>query len=105
MSLAVAAWHDMCTMMLQDTEYDVFINNKAKVSVKGLNLKQRRQKEWLQDAKFVDGALEVMNSGNIEAEAMIDIDPDRYFKLSQHRVPEVYSSSNPQQKKTLADSV
>ena len=83
MSLAVAAWHDMCTMMLQDTEYDAFINNKAKVSGKGLNLKQRRQKEWLQDAKFVDAALEVMNSGNIEAKAMIDIDPDRYFEPSQ----------------------
>ena len=83
MSLAVAAWCDMCTMMLQDTEYDAFINNKLKVSGRGLNLKQRRQKEQLQDAKFVDAALEVMNSGNIEAEAMIDIDPDRYFKPSQ----------------------
>ena len=101
MSLAVAAWHDMCTMMLQDTEYNAFINNKAKVPGKGLNLKQR-QKVRLQDAKFVDAALEVMNSGNIEAEAMIDIDPVRYFKPSQwaqHRVPQVYSSSNPQQKK------
>ena len=27
--------------------------------------------------------MEVMNSGNIEAEAMIDIDPDRYFEPSQ----------------------
>ena len=102
MSLAVAAWHDMCTMMIQDSEYDAFINNKAKVSGKGLNLKQRRQKEHLQDSKFVDAALEVLQSGNIEAEAMLNMDPDRYFEPSKcacHRVPEVYSSTNPQQKK------
>ena len=83
MLLVVTAWCDMCTMMLQDTEYDAFINNKAKVSGKGLNLKQRRQKERLQDAKFVDAALKVMNSGNIEAEAMINLDPDRYFNPLQ----------------------
>ena len=42
MSLAVAAWCDMCTMVLQDTEYDALINNKAKVSGKGLNLKAKK---------------------------------------------------------------
>ena len=40
MSLAVAAWRDMVMMIMQDCDYEAFINQTAKVTGRGLNLKQ-----------------------------------------------------------------
>ena len=100
MSLAVAAWKDMCSMMIQDSLYDGFVNNTAKVCGKGLNLKQKLERETKADGKFVNEALEALNSGDIEAEAMIDMDADKFFKPSKqakHKVPATYSDTNPQQ--------
>ena len=45
--------------------------------------------------------MEALNNGDLEAEAMIDVDPEVGFIPNQkasHRVPEVYSSVNPTQK-------
>ena len=83
MSLAVAAWKDMCAMMIQDSLYDGFVNNTAKVCGKGLNLKQKLERETKADTKFVNEALEALNSGDIEAEAMIDMDADKFFAPSK----------------------
>ena len=102
MSLAVAAWKDMCSMMIQDSLYDGFVNNTAKVCGKGLNLKQKLERETKADGKFVNEALEALNSGDIEAEAMIDMDADKFFepsKQAKHKVPATYSDTNPQQQK------
>ena len=46
--------------------------------------------------------LEALNSGDIEAEAMIDMDADKFFepsKQAKHKVPATYSDTNPQQQK------
>ena len=83
MSLAVAAWKDRCSMMIQDSLYDGFVNNTAKVCGKGMNLKQKLQREAKADANFVNEALEALNSGDIEAEAMIDMEPDKFFEPSK----------------------
>ena len=41
MPLTVAAWRDICLMMLQDRDYEAHMSNTAKVSGKGMNLKQK----------------------------------------------------------------
>ena len=87
-------------MMIQDSLYGGFVNNTAKLCGKGMNLKQKLQREAKADANFVNEALETLNSGDIEAEAMIDIDPDKFFEPSKkvkHKVPDIYSDTNPQQ--------
>ena len=45
MWLFVAAWRDTCTMIIQDRDYISFCTNKAKVTGKGLNLMQQRERE------------------------------------------------------------
>ena len=40
MSLAVAAWHDMIMMIMQDRDYHALLNQSAKATGKGMNLKQ-----------------------------------------------------------------
>ena len=39
--LSVAAWYDVCTMIIQDRDYIAFCQNKSKVTEKGLNLLQK----------------------------------------------------------------
>ena len=57
MPLTVAAWRDICFMMLQDRDYEAHISNTAKVSGKGMNLKQKT-KQWNKtEAYFVDFVL------------------------------------------------
>ena len=46
--------------------------------------------------------MEALEEGDIEAEDMIDMDPDHLFvpnKKAKHKVPQVFSSSNPTQKR------
>ena len=45
MWLSVAAWRDTCTMIIQDRDYISFCTNKARVTGKGLNLMQQRERE------------------------------------------------------------
>ena len=101
MSLAVAAWKDMCQQMIQDWDYTVFVTNTAKVPGRGMNLMQKIAHEKKTDHNFVSSALEALNTGDIEAEAMINLDPDIGFMPTQkacHRVPEVFPPINPTQK-------
>ena len=39
MPLTIAAWRDICLMMLQDQDYEAHISNTAKVSGKGMEQK------------------------------------------------------------------
>ena len=39
MSLAVAAWKDMCQQMIQDSDYIAFVTNSAKVAGRGMKEK------------------------------------------------------------------
>ena len=43
MPLTIAAWKDICLMMLQDCNYEAHIFNTTKVSGKGMNLKQKTE--------------------------------------------------------------
>ena len=101
MSLAVAAWKDVPA---NDTDHDyiAFVTNSAKVTGRGMNLMQKIAHERKTDQIFVNSALEALKSGDIEAEAMIDLDPEAGFIPTQkasHRVPQVYPVVNPTQKR------
>ena len=102
MSLAVAAWRDMVMMIMQDRDYEAFINQSAKVTGRGLNLKQRQERERRNEEAFVDACVEALYDGDLDAEAMLEDDPTEFFapnKKAKHKVPNVYNSSNPTQKR------
>ena len=94
----------MILMIIQDRDYIAFKNQtSAKVSGRGLNLKQR--KECAERAEhFIERCCEALEEGDIEVEAMLDAQPGQMFapnKKAKHKVPEVLSNSNPTQKKKL----
>ena len=87
--------------MIQDRNYTAFVTNSAKVTGRGMNLMQKIACERKTDQMFVNSTLEALKSGEIEAEAMIDLDPEAGFIPTQkaiHRVPQVYPVVNPTQK-------
>ena len=46
--------------------------------------------------------METLEEGDIEVEAMMDMDPNDFFvskKKAKHKVPQVFSSSNPTQQR------
>ena len=101
MPLTIAAWRDICLMKLQDQDYEAYISNTAKVSGKGMNLKQKT-KQWNQaEAEFVDSCIDAMCNGNMEQEAMFDLHPEKFLvpsRKAQHKVPATFSKTNPTQK-------
>ena len=54
MSLAVVAWRDMVMMIMQDHDYEAFINQTAKVTGHGLNLKQWQERERRNEEAYID---------------------------------------------------
>ena len=88
-------------MMLQDWDYEAHISNTAKVSGKGMNLKQKA-KQWNKaEVEFVDSCIDVMHNGDMEQEAMFDLHPEKFLvpsKKAQHKVPATFSKTNPTQK-------
>ena len=102
MSLAVAAWRDMVMMIMQDCDYEAFINQTAKVTGCGLNLKQQQERERRNEEAYIDACIDALNEGDLEAEAMLEDEPTEFFapsKRAKHKVPNVYNSSNPTQKR------
>ena len=101
MPLTMAVWRDICLMMLQDRNYEAHISNTAKVSGKGMNLKQKT-KQWNKaEADFVDSCIDVMRNGNMEQEAVFNLHPEKFLvpsKKSWHKVPATFSKTNPKQK-------
>ena len=69
MSLTIAAWRVICLMMLQDHDYEAHIPKTAKVSGKGINLKQKTEQWNKAEADFVDSCIDVMHNDNMEKEA------------------------------------
>ena len=102
MSLAVAAWRDIVMMIMQHHDYEAFINQNAKVTGCGLNLKQCQKQERRNEEAYVDACMEALHEGDLDAEAMLEEDPTEFFapnKQAKHKVPNVYNSSNPTQKR------
>ena len=101
MPLTVVAWRDICLMMLQDQDYVAHISNTAKVSGKGMNLKQKAEQWNKAEAEFVDLCINVMHNGDMEQEAMFDLHPEKFLvpsKKAQHKVPATFNKTNPTQK-------
>ena len=99
MPLTVAAWWDMCLMMLQD--YEAHMSNTRKVSGKGMNLKQKTAKWNKAEEEFIDSCIDAMQNGDLEQEAMFDLHPEKFLvpsKKARHRVPPTFSKSNPTQR-------
>ena len=70
-------------MMLQDQDYEAHIANTAKVSDKGMNLKQKA-KQWNKaEVEFVDSCINVIRNGNIEQEAMFDLHQEKFLVPSK----------------------
>ena len=106
MWLSVAAWRDTCTMIILDRDYISFCTNKAKVTGKDLNLMQQRQRDRKAERNFIYSVCDALESGDIEAEVLIEMDPSRYFvsnKKAKHKVPVNFSSGNPNQEKIKED--
>lgn len=102
--LSAAAFKDTVQTIVQDKKYTKFCTNiNAKVAGKGPTLLQRKKKERNTERKYIDECCDALESGNIsdiEDENNIEGDPAKYFApnmKAKHRVPEVFSSSNPTQ--------
>ena len=99
--MTIAAWRDICLMMLQDCDYEAHISNTAKVSGKGMNLKQKTE-QWNQaEADFVDSCIDAMCNGNMAQEVMFDLHPEKFLVPSEkarHNVPATFSKTNRTQK-------
>ena len=101
MPLAIAAWRDICLMMLQDQDYEAHISNTAKVSGKGMNLKQKAEQWNKAEAESVDLCIDVMCNGDMEQEVMFDLHPEMFLVPStkaQHKIPATLTKTNPPQK-------
>ena len=101
MPLTVVAWREICLMILQDWDYEADISNTAKVSGKGMNLKQKT-KQNKAEAEFVDLCMDAMCNGDMEQEAMFDLHPEKFLvpsKKAWHKVPATLSKTNPTQKR------
>ena len=99
--LTVTAWRDICLMLLQDHDYEAHISNTARISGKGMNLKQRTEQWNKAEADFVDSCIDVMCNGNMEQEAMFNLHPEKFLgpsKKARHKVPATFSKTNPTQK-------
>ena len=83
MPLIVAAWQDMCLMMLQNWDYEAHMSNTGKVSGKGMNLKQKTPRWNKAEEDFVDSCIDAMQNGDLEQEAMFDLHPENFLVPSK----------------------
>ena len=100
MPLTVAAWRDICLMMLHYWDYEAHMSNTAKVSGKGMNLKQKHARWNKAEEDFVDSCIDAMQNGDLEQEAMFNLHPENFLvpsKKARHRVPPTFSNTNPTQ--------
>ena len=83
-------------MMLQDWHYEAHISNTAKVSGKGMNLKQKA-KQWNKaEVELVDSCIDVMCNGDMEQEAMFDLHPEKFLvpsKKAWYKVPATFGKT------------
>ena len=99
--LSVATWRDTCMMIIQDRDYVSFYTNSAKVTGKGLNVIQQCARQQKEESSFINSCCEALESGDIEVEVIVEMDPNKYFlpnSKSKHRVPTTFSETNPDQR-------
>ena len=61
--------------MILISYYTVFKNQTAKVSGRGLNLKQRKECAERAEEHFIERCCEALEEGDIEVEAMLEAQP------------------------------
>ena len=83
MPLTVAAWRDIHLMMLQDQDYKTHMSNTGKVSGKGMNLKQKHARWNKAKEDFVDSCIDAMQNGDLEQEAMFNLQPEKFLVPSK----------------------
>ena len=104
MWLSAAAWRDVCFYIIQDSEYQGFINNTTRSSGKGPNLLQHKQKRDKIERDFVNSCKKKLEHGSVDLQKEIypEADKSQYFipnKKAKHHVPKTFSISNPSQKR------
>ena len=88
-------------MIIQDQDYVSFCTNSAKVTGNGLNLIQQCARQQKEESSFINSCCEGLGLGDIEAEVMAEMDPNKYFlpnRKSTYRVPITFSETNPEQR-------
>ena len=70
-------------MMLQDRDYEAHMSNTAKVSGKGMNLKQKHARWNKAEEDFVDSCIDAMQNGDLEQEAMYNLHPEKFLVPSK----------------------
>ena len=80
----VAAWRDICLMMLQDRDYKAHMSNTGKVSGKGMNLKQKHARWNKAEEDFVDSCIDAMQNRDLEQEAMFNLHPEKFLVPSTY---------------------
>ena len=68
--LSYACYVDVCHMIMQGNEYISFIQNKGKTVGHGPSTVRMARKEKEAEDCFMDQALDALESGNIEDEAL-----------------------------------
>ena len=80
------------------------MSNTAKVSGKGMNLKQNNARWNKAEEDFVDSCIDAMQNGDLEQEAMLYLHPEKFLvpsKKARHRVSPTFSKTNPTQTQKL----
>ena len=88
-------------MIIQDRDYVSFYTNSSKVTGKGLNLIQQHARQQKEESSFSNSCCEALQSGDIKAKVMVEMDPNKYSlpnRKSKHRVPTTFSETNPEQR-------
>ena len=98
--LSAATWRDVCFYIVQDREYQGFVDNKTKPSGWRPNLLQRKQKKDEFEKQFINSCKDKLDDESIDLEKEIfpDGDQSQYFvpnKKAKHRVLKTFSTSNP----------
>ena len=89
-------------MIIQDRDYISLCTNKAKVTGKSINLQQWKEIERTAERNLINSVSEALESGDNEAEVLIEMDSSCYFvlnKKAKHKVPANVSSGHPNQEK------
>ena len=63
--LIYATWEDVCTAIVEENDYINFINNRGKTVGRGPTQLQHVLKERTMQCKFIDAAIDAIETGNL----------------------------------------
>ena len=101
--LSYATYIDVCHMIMQDNEYVSFLKNKGKTVGRGPSTVRMQRKEIEAEDRFMEQALDALESGDIREQALQLESTDGQFipsATAKHKAPKTFSTKNPLQKHT-----